>query len=51
MRAPLGQHVLNGPYYPLPYDVLNDFAPVLPVARFPAVLFQGKPCQRRTWAN
>jgi tripartite-type tricarboxylate transporter receptor subunit TctC len=27
----LGNHVLNGAVYSLPYDVLNDFAPIAPV--------------------
>jgi tripartite-type tricarboxylate transporter receptor subunit TctC len=32
-------HVLNGAFYSLPYDVLNDFAPISPLARVPVVLF------------
>jgi tripartite-type tricarboxylate transporter receptor subunit TctC len=38
----LTMHVLNGAYYALQYDVLNDFAPILPVARFPSLLFARK---------
>src|SRR5262249_14556361 len=38
----LSTHVLNGAFYSLPYDVLNDFAPVLPLARSPVVLFARK---------
>jgi tripartite-type tricarboxylate transporter receptor subunit TctC len=34
-----GTHVLNGALYSLPYDVLNDFAPVSPLATAPIVLF------------
>jgi tripartite-type tricarboxylate transporter receptor subunit TctC len=37
-----GTHVLNGALYSLPYDVLNDFAPILPLATTPAVLFARK---------
>jgi tripartite-type tricarboxylate transporter receptor subunit TctC len=33
----LGSHVVNGAYYSLPYDVINDFAPISPLARFPQV--------------
>jgi tripartite-type tricarboxylate transporter receptor subunit TctC len=35
-------HVLNGAFYSLPYDVLNDFAPVSPLVTTPAVLFAKK---------
>jgi len=38
----LSTHVLNGAFYSLPYDVLNDFAPVLPLATSPVVLFARK---------
>jgi tripartite-type tricarboxylate transporter receptor subunit TctC len=34
-------HVLNGAFYPLPYDVLNDFAPVSPLGTT-ALIFYGK---------
>jgi tripartite-type tricarboxylate transporter receptor subunit TctC len=34
--------VFNGAFYSLPYDVLNDFAPVLPLATSPVVLFARK---------
>ena len=30
--------VLNGAYYSLPYDVLNDFAPISPLTTLPTVL-------------
>jgi tripartite-type tricarboxylate transporter receptor subunit TctC len=29
----LGNHVLNGAFYSLPYDLLNDFAPITPLLR------------------
>ena len=35
-------HVLNGAFYSLPYDVLNDFEPILPVTTTSAVLFARK---------
>ena len=31
-------HVLNGAFYSLPYDVLNDFAPISPLVTTPFVL-------------
>jgi tripartite-type tricarboxylate transporter receptor subunit TctC len=34
--------VLNGGFYSLPYDVVNDFAPVSPLAMFPLILFAGR---------
>jgi tripartite-type tricarboxylate transporter receptor subunit TctC len=34
--------VLNGAFYPLPYDVLNDFEPISPVVTTPGVLFARK---------
>jgi tripartite-type tricarboxylate transporter receptor subunit TctC len=37
--------VLNGAFYSLPYDVLNDFAPVSPLVKFPNVLFTRKTMQ------
>ncbi len=37
-----GSHVLNGAFYSLPYDVLNDFAPISPLASFPEFLFTRK---------
>jgi tripartite-type tricarboxylate transporter receptor subunit TctC len=37
-----GNHVLNGAFYSLPYDVLNDFAPISPLITFPFVLFARK---------
>jgi len=38
----VGNHVLNGAFYSLPYDVLNDFAPIAPLVTFPFVLFARK---------
>ena len=38
----LGNHVMNGAFYPLQYDLLNDFAPISPVYRNPHVLFARK---------
>jgi tripartite-type tricarboxylate transporter receptor subunit TctC len=35
-------HVLNGAFYSLPYDLLNDFAPILPLVTTPIVLFARK---------
>jgi tripartite-type tricarboxylate transporter receptor subunit TctC len=40
--AATGQHVLNGALYSLPYDVLNDFAPIAPVATTPFMLIARK---------
>jgi tripartite-type tricarboxylate transporter receptor subunit TctC len=38
----LGAHVLNGAFYSLPYDLLNDFDPISPLAAAPVVLFARK---------
>jgi len=41
----LGQlptHVLNGAFYSLPYDVLNDFAPIAPLTTMVPILLGGK---------
>ena len=38
----MGTHVLNGAFYSLPYDVLNDFAPISPLVTVPYVLFARK---------
>ena len=38
----LGQHVLNGAIYSLPYDVLNDFQPISPLITSANVLFARK---------
>jgi tripartite-type tricarboxylate transporter receptor subunit TctC len=38
----LGAHVLNGAFYSLPYDVLNDFAPVSLLVTNSAILFARK---------
>jgi tripartite-type tricarboxylate transporter receptor subunit TctC len=37
-----GAHVLNGAVYSLPYDVLNDFEPISPLAPVPLFLFARK---------
>jgi tripartite-type tricarboxylate transporter receptor subunit TctC len=38
----IGPHALNGALYSLPYDVLNDFAAISPVATTPLVLYARK---------
>ena len=38
-------HALNGAFYSLPYDVLDDFEPISPVITIPLVLFAGKRCR------
>jgi tripartite-type tricarboxylate transporter receptor subunit TctC len=38
----IGTHVLNGALYSLRYDLLNDFAPILPLGTAPLVLFARK---------
>jgi tripartite-type tricarboxylate transporter receptor subunit TctC len=38
----LGNHVLNGAFYSLPYEVLNDFAPISPLVTSPGILFARK---------
>jgi tripartite-type tricarboxylate transporter receptor subunit TctC len=35
----MGANVLNGAFYSLPYDVLNDFVPISLLAAAPLVLF------------
>jgi tripartite-type tricarboxylate transporter receptor subunit TctC len=35
----IGVHVLNGAFYSLQYDVLNDFAPISPLVTAPFVLY------------
>jgi tripartite-type tricarboxylate transporter receptor subunit TctC len=39
----MATHVLNGAFYSLQYDVLNDFAPVALLVTFPVLLFARKP--------
>jgi tripartite-type tricarboxylate transporter receptor subunit TctC len=34
----LSTHVLNGAFYSLPYDLLNDFAPIAPLTRTPIII-------------
>jgi tripartite-type tricarboxylate transporter receptor subunit TctC len=38
----LGNHVLNGAFYSLPYDVRNDFVPISPLTRASPILFARK---------
>jgi tripartite-type tricarboxylate transporter receptor subunit TctC len=38
----LGNHVLNGAFYSLPYDLLNAFAPISPLVTLPLVLYARK---------
>jgi tripartite-type tricarboxylate transporter receptor subunit TctC len=38
----MSTHVLNGAFYSLPYDVLNDFSPVSPLMTAPYILFARK---------
>jgi tripartite-type tricarboxylate transporter receptor subunit TctC len=38
----ISTHVLSGAFYSLEYDVLNDFAPISPVAAFPYFLYARK---------
>src|SRR6516225_6852325 len=35
----LGNHVLNGAFYSLNYDLLNDFAPISPLINYSNVLY------------
>jgi tripartite-type tricarboxylate transporter receptor subunit TctC len=37
--GPMDTNVLNGAFYSLPYDVLNDLVPISPLVTAPAVLF------------
>jgi tripartite-type tricarboxylate transporter receptor subunit TctC len=37
-----GTHVFNGAFYSLPYDVLNDFAPITPLVTSPRVIYARK---------
>jgi tripartite-type tricarboxylate transporter receptor subunit TctC len=37
-----GTHVLNGAFYSLSYDVVNDFAPISPLVTTPGVFFASK---------
>jgi tripartite-type tricarboxylate transporter receptor subunit TctC len=40
-----GSHVLNGAFFSLPYDVLNDFVPISPLATISIVLLARKTMQ------
>jgi tripartite-type tricarboxylate transporter receptor subunit TctC len=44
-------HVLNGAFYSLPYDVLNDFTPISPLVRSPDFFLQGTTRRRKTSTN
>jgi tripartite-type tricarboxylate transporter receptor subunit TctC len=43
----ISTHVLNGAFYSLPYDVLNDFAPISLLATTPAIFYAGKTVQAK----
>jgi hypothetical protein len=47
----LPTNVLNGAFYSLQYDVLNDFAPVTPLAPIRSLSLPGKTCPQMIWAN
>jgi tripartite-type tricarboxylate transporter receptor subunit TctC len=38
----MGGNVLNGAFYSLPYDVMNDLIPISPLASTPLVLFASR---------
>jgi tripartite-type tricarboxylate transporter receptor subunit TctC len=38
----VGNHALNGAFYSLPYDALNDFAPISPLIAAPLILYARK---------
>ena len=38
----IGTHMLNGAFYSLSYDLLNDFVPIAPLVTSPAILFARK---------
>ena len=40
--GPLGNHVLNGAFYSLNYDLLNDFAPISPLTTVSNLLYAKK---------
>jgi tripartite-type tricarboxylate transporter receptor subunit TctC len=40
--GPLGNHVLNGAFYSLNYDLLNDFAPISPLTTVSLLLYAKK---------
>ena len=43
----LSTHVQNGAFYSLPYDVLNDFAPVSPLGTTASILYARKTMQAK----
>ncbi len=38
----IATHVMNGAFYSLPYDLLNDFTPIAPIDTTPDILFSRK---------
>jgi tripartite-type tricarboxylate transporter receptor subunit TctC len=44
----IGTHVLNAAFYSLPYDVLNDFAPISPLDAYSLVLLARKTMPAKT---
>jgi tripartite-type tricarboxylate transporter receptor subunit TctC len=44
----IGTHVLNAGFYSLPYDVLNDFAPISPLDAYSLVLLARKTMPAKT---
>ena len=46
--GPMETHVLNGAFYSLPYDVLNDLVPISPLVTARLFFLQEKRCRRMT---
>ena len=46
--GPMDTHVLNGAFYSLPYDVLNDLVPISPLVTARLFFLQEKRCRRMT---
>jgi tripartite-type tricarboxylate transporter receptor subunit TctC len=38
----ISTHAMNGAFYSLPYDILNDFAPISPLVTAPFILYARK---------
>ena len=47
----MANHVLNGAFYPLNYDLLNDFAPISPLTAGPFFLYAAKTVPARGLAE
>ena len=47
----LGNHVLNGAFYSLNYDLLNDFAPISPLITQCFFFMRKRRCRRGTWPS